>query len=204
VLGFRRFTRSRLARSLRRFLLTIDISRRGINLIYRLHSAKIRHITCVRTYCMAKEPPIDLARCAEIKTGCTNFQLRKVARLVGAIYDETLRPTGLKGTQFNQLVALALMKTATVKRLARTLVVDRTSLNRSLAPLERDGLVKSLPGTDGRERVLELTSLGYRRLKKAIALWEQAQRRVAEGLGPANLRALHESLASTAETFRSE
>jgi DNA-binding MarR family transcriptional regulator len=153
---------------------------------------------------MAKELPVDLARCAEIANGCTNFQLRKVARLVGAIYDETLRPTGLKGTQFNQLVALALMKTATVKGLARTLMVDRTSVNRSLAPLERDGLVKSLPGTDGRERILELTSLGYRRLKEAIALWEQAQGRVAKGLGPVKLRTLHESLASTAEILRTD
>jgi DNA-binding MarR family transcriptional regulator len=151
---------------------------------------------------MVRESQVDLARCAEIATGCTNFQLRKVARLVGAIYDEALRPTGLKGTQFNQLVALALLKTATVKKLARILTVDRTSLNRSLAPLERDGLVKSLPGADGRERVLELTSLGYRRLKEAIGLWEQAQSRVAEGLGPTRLRALHESLASTAETLR--
>jgi DNA-binding MarR family transcriptional regulator len=151
---------------------------------------------------MAKATQIDLARCAEIAIGCTNFQLRKVARLVGAIYDDALRPSGLKGTQFNQLVALALLKTATVTKLARILMVDRTSLNRSLAPLERDGLVKSLPGADGRERVLELTSLGCRRLKAAISLWEQAQGRVAAGLGPTKLRALHASLEDTAEALR--
>src|SRR5438132_6901275 len=101
---------------------------------------------------MAKaEQPIDLTRCAQIAELCTNFSLRKVTRLVGAIYDQALRPSGLKGTQFNQLVALALLKTGTVKKLAQILVVDRTSLTRSLAPLERDGLVQSLPSTDARE-----------------------------------------------------
>jgi len=89
------------------------------------------------------EQQVDLARCAEIAETCTNFSLRKVTRMVGAIYDDGLRPSGLKGTQFNQLVALALLRTATVQKLAKILVVDRTSLTRSLVPLERDNLVQS-------------------------------------------------------------
>jgi DNA-binding MarR family transcriptional regulator len=144
---------------------------------------------------MAKaEQPVDLARCAEIAQTCTNFRLRKVTRLVAAIYDEALRPSGLKGTQFNQLVALALLKTGTVKKLAKILVVDRTSLTRSLIPLERDGLVQSLPSDDGRERKLTLTGLGYQRLREATRRWEQAQRRVTKALGPGKARGLTESL----------
>jgi len=121
--------------------------------------------------------------------------------MVGAIYDETLRPSGLKGTQFNQLVALALLRTATVQKLAKILVVDRTSLTRSLIPLERDGLVQSLPSADGRERKLALTSLGYRRLREATRLWEQAQRRVEKALGPTKTRELTESLKGAAEVL---
>jgi DNA-binding MarR family transcriptional regulator len=151
---------------------------------------------------MAKpEQPVDLARCAQIAELCTNFNLRKVTRLVGAIYDQALRPSGLKGTQFNQLVALALLKIGTVKKLAQILVVDRTSLTRSLAPLERDGLVQSLPSTDGRERKLALTGLGYQRLKEATRLWDQAQRRVAKELGPIKARELTENLKSVAEAL---
>jgi DNA-binding MarR family transcriptional regulator len=151
---------------------------------------------------MAKtEQPVDLARCAKIAETCTNFSLRKVTRMVGAIYDETLRPSGLKGTQFNQLVALALLRTATVQKLAKILVVDRTSLTRSLLPLERDGLVQSLPSADGRERKLALTGLGYRRLRKATRLWERAQRRVEKALGPTKTRELTESLNGAAEVL---
>jgi DNA-binding MarR family transcriptional regulator len=147
------------------------------------------------------EQPVDLARCAQIAATCTNFSLRKVTRMVGAIYDETLRPSGLKGTQFNQLVALALLRTATVQKLAKILVLDRTSLTRSLAPLERDGLVQSLPSVDGRERNLALTSLGYQRLREATRLWERAQRRVAKALGPTKTRELTESLKGAVEVL---
>ena len=121
--------------------------------------------------------------------------------MVGAIYDETLRPSCLKGTQFNQLVALALLRTATVQKLAKILVVDRTSLTRSLIPLERDGLVQSLPSADGRERKLALTSLGYQRLREATRLWERAQRRVEKALGPTKTRELTESLKGAAEVL---
>lgn len=150
---------------------------------------------------VSTEQPIDLARCAEIAATCTNFRLRKLARLVGAIYDEALRPSGLKGTQFNQLVALALMQTATVKRLAQILVVDRTSLTRSLAPLERDGLVRSQPGEDARERNLALTDLGRQRLQAAMLLWQQAQARVSKTLGPEKTRKLGKSLKRATEAL---
>lgn len=149
----------------------------------------------------AQQQHVDLARCAEIAETCTNFNLRKVTRLVGAIYDDALRPTSLKGTQFNQLVALALLRTATVQKLAKILVVDRTSLTRSLVPLERDGLVQSFPGIDGRERRLALTSLGYQRLREATRPWGLAQRRVAKALGPTKSRVLTESLKGAAEVL---
>jgi DNA-binding MarR family transcriptional regulator len=118
------------------------------------------------------------------------------------VYDEALRPSGLKGTQFNQLVVLAIAKTPTVKRLAEILAVDRTSLTRSLAPLERDGLITNVPSEDGRERKLVLTDLGRRRLKDATKLWAQAQQRVAEVLGPLRGGALTKSLKAVEDAFR--
>jgi len=119
------------------------------------------------------EQQIDLARCAEIADSCTNFSLRKLTRMVRAIYDDALRPSGLKGTQFNQLVALALLRTATVQKLAKILVVDRhVAYGAVWYPLERANLVQSLRSVDGRERKLALTSLGYQRLRKATRLWE--------------------------------
>jgi DNA-binding MarR family transcriptional regulator len=139
---------------------------------------------------------VDLVKCAEIAESCTNFNLRKVSRAVGAVYDVALRPAGLRGTQFNLLVALALHETTTVMRLAKTLATDRTSLTRALAPLERDGLIESCASEDGRERLLSLTRDGARRLSEAVQRWEQAQKRIVEVLGGTGWRQLTTSLKS--------
>jgi DNA-binding MarR family transcriptional regulator len=128
----------------------------------------------------------EYALCAEIASTCTNFRVRRISRLLAAIHDEALRPTGLKGTQFNLLVALTLAKSPTMKRLAEILGVDRTSLTRSLAPLERDGLVESAAGEDGRERKLKLTRSGRRKVREAAERWRVARALVSERLGARN------------------
>jgi DNA-binding MarR family transcriptional regulator len=94
------------------------------------------------------------------------------------------------------LIALALMGTATVKRLAKATAADRTTLTRALAPLEREGLVKSAAGDDGRERVLSLTLKGRRRIKDAMDRWEQAQKQVIRSLGGARWMELSAHLRS--------
>lgn len=150
-----------------------------------------------------KQSRVDAARCAVVAESCLNFSLRRAARAVGAIYDDALRPTGLRGTQFNLLVALALLGTATVTRVAEVLAVDRTTLTRGLAPLERDRLVESVPGDDGRERLLRLTDAGCQRVDEATVLWERAQKRVLEVLGGKRLRTLHAGLAEASAMLRS-
>jgi DNA-binding MarR family transcriptional regulator len=143
-----------------------------------------------------KTPPSDLQRCAEIAESCTNARLRKLSRLVGTIYDEALRPVGLRGGQLNVLVALAMMREATTRRLAVTLGMDRTTLCRGLKPLEREGLVRDVPIAAGRERVLTLTEQGHARLKAAIPRWEAAQALVTQRLGPSMARELADQLDS--------
>lgn len=144
---------------------------------------------------------VDFAKCQEIADSCTNSNLRKASRIVGSIYDDALRPVDLRGTQLSVLVALALLETATVKRLAKTVAVDRTSLTRKLSPLERDGLISSVSGEDGRERVLRLTQKGYDKLSEGIRLWEHAQATVKDALGDANWRSLIGRLKSTAKVL---
>jgi DNA-binding MarR family transcriptional regulator len=139
---------------------------------------------------------VTLAQCEEISKRCINFRVRKISRMVGAVYDEALRPSGLRGTQFNLLVALALAKKTTVKRLAAILGVERTTLTRAISLLERDGLLRSLASPDGRERPLELTERGFERLALATAHWERAQAHVTKKLGQAQAAQLQDTLHS--------
>ncbi len=114
---------------------------------------------------------------------CTCFNLRKAARAVTQMYDEALRPSGLRCTQFSLLTATTMLEPVTVTRLAEVVVMDRTTLARNLMPLEKRGLLNVTAGDDLRTRIVTLTTKGKEVLAKAIPLWEKAQGRIVKGMG---------------------
>ena len=114
---------------------------------------------------------------------CMCFNLRNTARWVTHLYDEALRPTGLRATQFSLLSATNHLGTATINQLADVMVMDRTTLTRNLRPLESQGYIRIHPGQDRRQREVMLKPAGNKILKQAMPLWEGIQTQVVEGLG---------------------
>jgi DNA-binding MarR family transcriptional regulator len=139
---------------------------------------------------------LPMAACLRAARECTASRLRRAARAVGNAYDEAIASTGLRGTQFSVLVALSLVGEAPLARLADELGLDRTTMTRNLDPLEREGLVASVPGSDRRVRLVTLTAEGRRILNRALPLWERAQRQVVEGLGPRRWQELIDGLGA--------
>lgn len=111
------------------------------------------------------------------------MRVRRAARVVGNFYDGHLKSAGLKGTQFTLLNAIFLNPSITITQLADYLLLNRTTLNRNLKPLERQGLVRTSPGKDQRTRVLKLTREGRSILLRALPSWVEAQSGVVEILG---------------------
>ena len=60
-----------------------------------------------------------------------------VTRAVTQLYDDVLRPSGLRVTQFSILETLARLGGANLKQLEDRLAIDQTTLTRSLNRLER-------------------------------------------------------------------
>jgi DNA-binding MarR family transcriptional regulator len=114
---------------------------------------------------------------------CVGFHTRRAARLVSQHYDRALAPAGLRVTQFSLLSAASLADGILLSDLAVLLATDRTSLTRALAPLERDGLLTSSPGTDRRKRIINLTDRGRRVLDEATPLWRGAQDALVSRIG---------------------
>jgi DNA-binding MarR family transcriptional regulator len=137
-------------------------------------------------------------RCLTVASDCTGHGLRKAARALSRVYDEAMAPAGLRGTQFNLLVALSLAPEAPVAKVADELGLDRTTLTRNLGPLERDGLVESVAGDDRRVRRLRLTARGHDVLADALPRWEGAQRKVVAALGKTRWRELMDGLRAAA------
>lgn len=67
----------------------------------------------------------------EIGKSCVCFHMRRTARLLSQAYDQALKPTGLKVTQFSLMTTVAADEGATIGRLAGLLGMDRTTLSRS-------------------------------------------------------------------------
>ena len=55
--------------------------------------------------------------CEKVADSCMGMRVRRVARVVGNHYDEYLKSTGLKGTQFTLLNAMYLNPTATISQI---------------------------------------------------------------------------------------
>lgn len=128
-------------------------------------------------------------------TGCACFNLRKAARAVTQLYDEVLRPAGIRTTQFSLLVATSMAGSPTVTRLAEIAVMDRTTLTRNLEVLKKQGMIEIGAGDDRRTRVVNVTQVGRDALKAALPLWEQAQSRIVKGLGESRWQSLQANLS---------
>ena len=114
---------------------------------------------------------------------CVCDTLRMVTRAVTQLYDDVLRPSGLRVTQFSILATIARLGQANLKQLEDALAIDQTTLTRSLNILQRDGLIERAPHPDGRIKAMRLTSKGRRVLEIARPLWAQAQHKVLREVG---------------------
>jgi DNA-binding MarR family transcriptional regulator len=114
---------------------------------------------------------------------CVCNTLRMVSRVVTQLYDDCLRPSGLRVTQFSILAAIARRGEASLKQLEDELAIDQTTLTRSLTLLERGGVLERASHPDARIKAMRLTSKGRRALEVARPLWAQAQGKVLRELG---------------------
>lgn len=138
----------------------------------------------------------SVRHCLEVSEGCLAFNLRRADRLLTQIYDEALRPSGIRGTQFSLLVGLRAMEPATMSALSAQLGLDRTTLTRNLKLLEEAHLAASEPGEDARERRIVLTPKGHRALQAAFPLWKATQARIEKQLRPGGFSALLKDLSA--------
>lgn len=130
---------------------------------------------------------------AQTEALCACLGIRSASRAFSQLYDDALRPVGIRSGQFTLLRIIDALQPVTVGLVADKLQADQTTISRNLRPLIRDGLINIKRGQDGRERELWLTPQGQRTFEQAYPLWEKIQHRVAEVIGAGRLhRVLNE------------
>jgi len=114
---------------------------------------------------------------------CIAVRLRLLNRVVTNLYDDALRPLGLKVSQLNILVVAAKLGLARPALVCEILQLDASTLSRNVERMRAHGWLEVVPGEDARTQPFRLTARGKRLLGRAVPAWEQAQRQAGELLG---------------------
>ena len=126
---------------------------------------------------------------------CICMNLRRASRSLTFFYDEVLKPSGLTVNQLALLRNLELLEQTTIGQLAKTMRIDRTTLNRNMKPLADTGLIEINPGKDSRTKAIVLTEQGKAAYGLGWRLWGEAQQSIQEYLGEEDLAKLKQLLA---------
>ena len=139
-----------------------------------------------------------------ISGDCIAVRVRLINRVVTALYDEAMRPHGIRVSQMNILVAVARLGEARPADICRMLRLEKSTLSRDVEIMKSKGWLESDPPTGGRNQVLRITSEGLELLAKSQPAWESAQSGASLLIGDAGVDALRRiaaklGLGSTAD-----
>ena len=126
---------------------------------------------------------------------CIAVRLRMLNRAVTNLYDDALRPLGLKVSQMNILVAAGKAGTARPAEIAKRLHLDVSTLSRNVERMRARGWLEVISDDDGRAAPFQLTAEGRRLLNRALPEWKKAQKEAKSMLGEAMVGELDDSIA---------
>jgi len=115
---------------------------------------------------------------------CVCISTRKAANALTNLYDDALAKSGIKITQYSLMKNIDRSTEITINELAKETRLNRTTLTRNLAILEKDNLVVIVDDEqDLRKSIVRLSVNGQKVLKKAQSSWEEVQKRAKKILG---------------------
>jgi DNA-binding MarR family transcriptional regulator len=114
---------------------------------------------------------------------CASLNFRRTARAITRLYDLAFQGTGIRSTQFTILIALAKAQPVSISTLGEILVIDATTLTRTLAKLQKQGFLAISKRAKRRQRFVTLTEGGVRALEVSLPGWRAAQERFVKTVG---------------------
>ena len=127
---------------------------------------------------------------AEVVRDCIATRLRMADRVITKVYDDALRPLGLKVTQMSMLVVAEDRGLIRQSEVGAELRLDDSTLSRNLERMRVNGWLEEVAGDDARVHSYRLTEAGRVLLDKAIPAWRGAQAEARRLLGDAGVQAL--------------
>ncbi|GLU34693.1 MarR family transcriptional regulator [Trinickia caryophylli] len=137
-----------------------------------------------------------------LRLNCHCGTLRQAARAVTSLYDARLAKHGIRITQFTILMALRGGEKLSTGLLSTLLLLDQTTLSRTLATLQTRKLVSAQTADeDRRMRLWSLTRKGGTLLEACLPDWEEAQKELARRIGKRDIQAFGDEVYAVTEAL---
>jgi DNA-binding MarR family transcriptional regulator len=127
---------------------------------------------------------------AEVVRDCIATRLRMANRVITKVYDDALRPLGLKVTQLSMLVVAEDRGFIRQSEVGAELQLDDSTLSRNLERMRANGWLEEVSADDARVHSYRLTEAGKALLDKALPAWRKAQTEGKRLLGDAGVQVL--------------
>ena len=125
-----------------------------------------------------------------IASDCLGARMRILSRMASRVYDEMIRPHGVKFSQMNILTVVALHEPIAPVQVGRMLELEKSTLSRNAALMQASGWIEILAG-EGNGQLLRATRDGRRLLEEAAPSWRAAQEQVESLLGKQTAAQIH-------------
>lgn len=135
-------------------------------------------------------------------TECYCTQFRRSANALTRIYDDELRPVGLKISQVSLLRGLHRLVEASLTEIANEVALDKTTISRNIKIMIDAGWVDIQSENDARVKLARLSDAGRRKLHEADVYWRRAQQRIEKEVMPYLNGPANERLLDTLETIQ--
>jgi DNA-binding MarR family transcriptional regulator len=151
---------------------------------------------------MARRPKADDGFCALVAQECIANRVRLLNRAVSSMYDEALRPHGLRITQMSILVVASILGEATPGDFGRILCLEKSTVSRTLDRLRAQGWIEVRSGADARSTRVRMTAKGAAKLRAVSSAWRKTQRKARAILGDDAVHELGKASTAFAEAAR--
>lgn len=129
---------------------------------------------------------------------CIFTAMRKANRVLFRRYQEALANTDTSIVQLSILRALERNGSMPLSRLSEDLVMERTSLYRTIAPMVKAGKINLIKADTGKTKVAELTATGLVTIEKVMPHWAKAQESIIKDSGIEEWESLRKMLQTLA------
>lgn len=114
---------------------------------------------------------------------CIGARVRLLNRVITGLYDNALRPLGVKASQFNILVVAGKLGLARPAEVCAILRLDTSTLSRNVERMRTQGWLEVVPADDARTQPFRLTIQGKQLVEQAASAWKIAQQEAEQLLG---------------------